>query len=145
MEEFFILLENLKSLYDSGLYEDVKILADLLLGMYESSASFGGLFDLRYIPSSSVSSPSPSAPCSSNSTTTPIISAPRLTVSGATTSNSNEFVFDPKDKYMIYNLYGNAAFNLREYKLAESLFNKALKINKSNLRPKPKTLTSLVK
>jgi tetratricopeptide (TPR) repeat protein len=54
------------------------------------------------------------------------------------------FQCDSKDKYMIFYLYGNAAFNLREYKLAESLYNKALQVNKSNLRPKPKTLTSLV-
>ena len=94
MNEFFALLDHTKGLYEAGLYEDVKILCDLLIGMVDSSNA--------------------------------------------------GFVTDSKDKYMIYYLFGNAAFNLKEYKSAESLFNKALQINKSNLRPKPKTQSTLV-
>jgi tetratricopeptide (TPR) repeat protein len=63
---------------------------------------------------------------------------------GMVESSNSGFVCDSKDKYMIYYLFGNAAFNLKEFKLAENLFNKALQINKSNLRPKPKTQSSLV-
>lgn len=59
-------------------------------------------------------------------------------------SSNVGFVCDSKDKYMIYYLFGNAAFNLKEFKSAENLFNKALQINKSNLRPKPKTQSSTV-
>ncbi len=99
MKDFQALLDHLKSLYDSGLYEDVKILSDLLNGMIESTAT-------------------------------------------TTTANNNNF--DTKDKYMIYYLHGSAAFNLKEYKLAESLFNKALQTNKTNLRSKAKTLNTLV-
>jgi tetratricopeptide (TPR) repeat protein len=66
-------------------------------------------------------------------------------LTGMVESSNAGFVIDSKDKYMIYYLFGNAAFNLKEYKLAESLFNKALQINKSNLRPKPKTQSTLVK
>lgn len=62
---------------------------------------------------------------------------------GMVESSNSGFVCDSKDKYMIYYLFGNAAFNLKEFKLAENLFNKALQINKSNLRPKPKTQSSL--
>jgi len=94
MNEFFALLDHCKSLYEAGLYEDVKLICDLLIGMSESAYSGG-------------------------------------------------FVCDAKDKYMIYYLFGNAAFSLREYKLAENLLNKALQINKSNLRPKPKTQSSV--
>lgn len=93
MNEFFVLLEHARTLYDSGLFEDVKLVCDLLVGLVESS-------------------------------------------------NTEGFVCDSKDKYMIYYLFGNAAFSLKEYKLAENLFNKALLINKSNLRPKPKTQSS---
>ncbi len=96
MAEFFVLLEHAKSLTESGLYEDVKLICDLLVGMTESTS--------------------------------------------ASTSTSTEgFICESKDRYMIYYLFGNAAFNLKEYKLAEALFNKALQINKSNLRPKSKT------
>lgn len=95
MNEFFVILDHAKGLYESGLYEDVKLICDLLIGMTESS-------------------------------------------------NSDGFVCDSKDKYMIYYLFGNAAFSLKEYKLAENLLNKALQINKSNLRPKPKTQSSVV-
>ena len=97
MIEFFYLLEHCKTLYESGMYEDVKLICDLLLGMVDSNIS-----------------------------------------------NAAGFVCDSKDKYMIYYLFGNAAFCLKEYKLAENFFNKALQINKSNLRPKPKTLSSVV-
>lgn len=93
MNEFYVLLEQAKQLYESELFEDVKLICDLLVGLTESS-------------------------------------------------NSEGTVCDAKDKYMIYYLYGNAAFQLKEYKLADSLFNKALLINKSNLRPKPKTQAS---
>ena len=119
MKEFYVLLDHLKSLYENGLYEDVKILSDLLIGICESSS-----------PSSSSSTSAASSTSSINNTSSTFAGVP--------------FQCDSKDKYMIYYWYGNAAFNLREYKLAESLFNKALQINKSNLRPKPKTLTSLV-
>lgn len=95
MNEFFALLDHSKSLYEAGLYEDVKLICDLLIGMSESA-------------------------------------------------NSEGYVCDAKDKYMIYYLFGNSAFSLREYKLAENLLNKALHINKSNLRPKPKTQSSVV-
>lgn len=98
MKEFHTLLDHLKSLYDSGLFEDVKMLADLLNGMIESTA----------------------------------------------TTTTNSYNFDIKDKYTIYYLHGMAAFNLKEYKLAESLFNKALQTNKTNLRSKAKTLNTLV-
>lgn len=94
MNEFFALLDHAKSLYEGGLFDDVKITCDLLIGVTESS-------------------------------------------------NNEGLVYDSKDKYMIYYLFGNAAFNLREYKLAENMFNKALQINKSNLRPKPKTQSSV--
>ena len=97
MIEFFYLLEHCKTLYESGMYEDVKLICDLLLGMVDSNIS-----------------------------------------------NAAGFVCDSKDKYRIYYLFGNAAFCLKEYKLAENFFNKALQINKSNLRPKPKTLSSVV-
>ncbi len=125
MKEFYVLFDHLKSLYDNGLYEDVKVLADLLIGISESSSQNTASFF-----SSSTSISATSSTSSINNTGTNFASAP--------------FQCDSKDKYMIYYLYGNAAFNLREFKLAESLFNKALQINKSNLRPKPKTLTSLV-
>ena len=95
MNEFFVLLEHARTLYDSGLFEDVKLVCDLLVGLVESS-------------------------------------------------NTEGFVCDSKDKYMIYYLFGNVAFSLKEYKLAKNLFNKALLINKSNLRPKPKTQSSSV-
>jgi len=110
MKDFFLLLDQLKSLYEAELYEDVKILSDLLLGQIESS--------------------SPSA----------------FSLSNAGTSSStvvSSIVCESKDKYNIYYLYGNAAFNLKEFKLAENLFNKALHINKSNLRPKLKTLNQI--
>ena len=97
MKEFQTLIDHLKSLYDSGMYEDVKMLADLLNGMIESTA---------------------------------------------TTTNNNSF--DIKDKYTIYYLHGMAAFSLKEYKLAESIFNKALQTNKTSLRSKAKTLNTLV-
>ncbi len=80
MNEFYDLLEHSKNLYEACLYEDVKIISDLLIGMFESS------------------------------------------------NISN--VCEPKDKYLIYYLFGNAAFNLKEYKLAETMFHKALKIKK---------------
>jgi len=51
-------------------------------------------------------------------------------------------ICDPKDKYMLYYYYGNSAYYLNDYKLAENLYNKALQMNKSNLRPKPKTVLS---
>lgn len=95
MNEFYVLLEQAKQLYDSELFEDVKLICDLLVGLTESS-------------------------------------------------NSEGFVCESKDKYMIYYLFANAAFQLKEYKLADSLFNKALLVNKSNLRPKPKTQASSV-
>ncbi len=107
MNDFFILLDQLKTLYDAELYEDVKILSDLLIGLVESSAP--------------ISTSSFSGSTSSGS------------------SSSSGIVCESKDKYMIYYLYGNAAFHLKEFKLAESLFNRALQINKSNLRPKLKT------
>jgi hypothetical protein len=93
MNEFFAMLEHAKFLYESGMYEDVKLICDLLIGMTEVPGSNG---------------------------------------------------FDCKDKYMIYYLFANSAFNLKEYKLAEDLFNKALQINKSNLRPKAKIQSSSV-
>ena len=86
------MLEHAQGLFEAELYDDVKIICDLLIGL----------------------------------------------------SESNLFECEPKDKYLIYFLYGESAFKLREYKLAESLFNKALQINKSNLRPKPKSQTSMV-
>lgn len=54
---------------------------------------------------------------------------------------------DLKDKYMLLYWYANATFNLREYKLAESLFYKALQTNKSTTsgRSRSKSLLSLVK
>ncbi len=125
MKEFYVLLDHLKSLYDNGLYDDVKALSDLLIGISESSSQ------------TTASSLSSSASISTASSTSSINNT-------GINFASIPFQCDSKDKYMIYCLYGNAAFNLREYKLAESLFNKALQINKSNLRPKPKTLTSLV-
>lgn len=126
MKEFYALSEHLKSLYENGLYEDVKMLADLLLGTTESSlASSPTLYSNNTSASTSASS---------------INSLPNT----STSFSGVPFLCDSKDKYMIYFWYGNAAFNLREYKLAESLFNKALQINKSNLRPKPKTLSGLV-
>lgn len=82
----------MKSLYEDELYEDVKLLSDLLIGFVESKGS----------------------------------------------------ICDPKDKYMLYYYYGNSAFYLNDYKLAENLYNKALQMNKSNLRPKPKTASSAV-
>ena len=124
MKEFYALLEHLKSLYDSGLYEDVKILADLLIGTTESSALSPTLFSTASTSSSS--------------------SFSNLQQSSATSFSGIPFQCDLKDKYTILYLYGNAAFNLREYKMAETLFNRALQINKSNLRPKPKNLSSLV-
>lgn len=63
---------------------------------------------------------------------------------GMVESSNSGFACDPKDKYLIYYFFGNAAFHLKEFKLAENLFNKALQINKSNLRPKPKTQSSVV-
>jgi len=104
MKDFTLLLDQLKSLYDAELYEDVKILSDLLVGQIESSSSAFSLSE------------------------------------AGTSSNA---VCDSKDKYTIYYLYGNAAFNLKEFKLAEGLFNKALQVNKSNLRPKMKTLNQV--
>jgi hypothetical protein len=92
MKDFFVFFEHLKVLYDDEMYEDVKLLADLLNGVMESKGS----------------------------------------------------LCDSKDKYMIYYYHGNAAFYLKEYRLAESLFNKALQMNKSNLRPKPKTISAPV-
>lgn len=84
MDEFYALLENLKSLYEAELFEDVKILSDLLIGMSES---------------------------------------PNIQIS-----------LESKDKYILYNLYGNAAFYLKDYKLAESLLNKALQISRSKAK-----------
>lgn len=110
MKDFFMLLDQLKSLYEAELYEDVKVLADLLIGQIESSSP---AFSLSIGGTSS---------------------------SAAATS---AIICESKDKYSIYYLYGNAAFNLKEFKLAESLFNKALQINKSNLRPKLKTLNQI--
>ena len=54
---------------------------------------------------------------------------------------------ESKDKYMLLYWYANAAFNLREYKLAESLFYKALQANKSLTfgRSKSKNLNTLVR
>ena len=118
MKEFYALLDHVKGLYDSGLYEDVKILSDLLIAMTESSAS----------------TPQNFFPAASTSTSF-------LTSS---TQNSTSFQCDLKDKYTLLCLYGNAAFNLREYKTAESFFNKALQINKSNLKSKTKNLNNLV-
>lgn len=125
MKEFYSLLEHLKSLYETGLYEDVKILSDLLIGTTESSL---------------LSSPSLFSSASTSSSSS--INSLQNSSSGF---NGIPFQCDSKDKYMIFYCYGNAAFNLREYKLAESLFNKALQINKTNLKPKPKNLASLVR
>jgi hypothetical protein len=66
MDEFYALLENLKSLYEAELFEDVKILSDLLIGMSES---------------------------------------PNI-----------QIFLEAKDKYILYNLFGNAAFYLKDYK-----------------------------
>lgn len=118
MKEFYALLDHLKCLYDSGLYEDVKILADLLIATTESST----LTSQPFMPTASTST----------------------SFSTSSTQTSTSFQCDPKDKYTLICLYGNAAFNLKEYKTAESLFNKALQINKSNVKPKPKNLNSLV-
>ncbi len=93
MKDFFVFFEHLKELYDDELYEDVKLLADLLNGVMESKGN----------------------------------------------------LCDSKDKYMIYYYHGHAAFHLKEYRLAESVFNKALQMNKSNLRPKPKTISAPVR
>lgn len=93
MKDFFIFYEHLKFLYDNELHEDVKLLADLLIGVIESKGN----------------------------------------------------LCDQKDKYMIYYYYANSVFALKDYKFAESLYNKALQMNKSNLRPKPKAVTSPVK
>ena len=108
MNDFYSLLDQLKGLYEAELYEDVKILADLLTGLVESSSS--------------------SAYSSS------------LSFTGSAASNTSDLVVESKDVYLIHYLHGNAAFNLKEFKLAESLFDKALQINKSNLRPKLKSL-----
>ena len=136
MKEFYVLLDHLKSLYENGLYEDVKLIADLLLGITESSSGFATSLSSSSSTSATSSTSSINNPNTSNSTTNP-----------SSTNNNGfsgvPFQCDSKDKYMIFYWYGNAAFNLREYKLAESLYNRALQINKSNLRPKPKTLTSL--
>jgi hypothetical protein len=93
MKDFFVFLEHLKVLYEDEMYEDVKLLADLLTGVMETKSN----------------------------------------------------LCDSKDKYMIYYYHGNAAFYLKEYHMAESLFNKALQMNKSNLRPKPKTISAPVR
>ena len=93
MKDFFIFFEHLKFLFENELYEDAKLLSDLLIGIIESKSS----------------------------------------------------LCDSKDKYMVYYYYANSAFELKDYKLAESLFNKALQMNKSNLRPKPKVVSSLVR
>ena len=106
MKDFVLLLEQLKSLNDAELYEDVKIVADLLIGLAESSSSFA-----------------------SNS--------------NIASTSASTFSCEPKDKYLIYYLHGNAAFHLKEYRLAESMFNKALQINKTNLKPKLKSLNQL--
>lgn len=121
MKEFYALLDHLKSLYDNGLYEDVKLLADMLIASTDSSPM----------------------------TPQPFFSSASTSTSFSSTSQGSAFTgipfqCEPKDKYTLLYLYGNAAFNLREYKTAESLFNRALQINKSNLKPKPKNLTSLV-
>jgi len=100
MAEFYVLLEHVKNLTECELYEDVKVICDLLVGIAESTSSL-------------------------------------------TSSIADGFVCEQKDKYMIYYLFGNAAFNLKEYKLAETLFNKALQINKSNLKPKTKAHTAV--
>jgi hypothetical protein len=81
LKEFSSLFETLKSLYEFELYDDVKILADLLISLVES-----------YSPDE--------CPC------------------------------EPKDKYSIYFMFAQAAFSKRECLLAESLFNKALQLNK---------------
>jgi hypothetical protein len=119
MKEFFGLLDNLKNLYENELYEDVKLLADLLIGLIESSSSSLG----SWSAASSAGQNNGSCSSSSSSQTEPM----------------SPFLFDSKDKYTIYQLYGNAAFHLKEYKLAESLYTKALQVNKSNLRSKTKT------
>ena len=95
MQDFQFFMEHNKVLFDACLYEDVKIISDLLIGLIESK--------------------------------------------------NDGIVCDHKDKYTIYFLFGNSAFNLKEYKLAESLFNKALQMNKSNLRSKTKSLSYIVK
>jgi tetratricopeptide (TPR) repeat protein len=92
MKDFFIFFDHLKFLFENELYEDAKLLADLLIGIMETKG----------------------------------------------------MLCDPKDKYMVYYYYGISAFELRDFKLAESLFNKALQMNKSNLRPKPKAVSSFV-
>ena len=92
MKDFYIFFEHLKSLYEDEMYDDVKLLSDLLIGLIESKRN----------------------------------------------------LCDPKDEYMLYYYYGNSAFYLKDYKLAENLFNKALQMNKSNLRPKPRTVSSSV-
>ncbi|RNA21357.1 anaphase-promoting complex subunit 7-like [Brachionus plicatilis] len=121
MKEFFALLDHLKSLYENGLYEDVKLLADLLIATTESS-------------------PVTSQPFFSSANTSTAFSS---SSSQSSAFSGIPFQCDPKDKYTILFLYANAVFNLREYKTAEALFNKALQINRSNLKSKPKTLTSL--
>jgi hypothetical protein len=141
MNEFYVMLEHLKSLYENGLYEDVKLLSDLLLGLNETTDSQTQSFLNNFSSSSSFST---SATSSTSSIANGLNSATTSSTVMGSSSTSTFQCGDSKDKYTILYYYGNSAFNLREYKLAESLFGKALQINKSNLRPKTKTLTSLV-
>lgn len=157
MKEFYALLDHLKSLYENGMYEDVKLVADLLLGVSSDvSNPNSNSNSTSNTATSSSNMPITSASMSPSSATAANLSAGSSTetpgsLASATSTNlapgsfaAVPFQCDSRDKYMIYYWHGNAAFNLKEYKLAESLFNKALQINnKSNLRPKPKTLTSL--
>ena len=99
--------------------------------MTSASASYS----TRSSSAAAAAANSPGAPASASSS------------SSSSSSSVNQQQVDLKDKYMLFYWYANAAFNLREYKLAESLFYKALQMNKSfsssNGRSKAKTLATL--
>ena len=101
MNESTELVEHVRGLFEAGLYEDVCVFADILIGMLDSAESNGG-------------------------------------GDFATTC-------DPRDRQTVYQFYGQAALSLKRFKLAESLFSKALQLSKSSIRPsKSKTQSNLV-
>lgn len=178
MNEFQTLMEQLKFQFENGLYEDVKVMSDMLLAWSECSLepqqqhqqqqqSQSGGESSNVGISSGISSEvvgrvgggretiddndddenddeddqdnnnnnesqkqQSQQPMTSSNNNVTITNS---TISSSSSSSSYLTMVDAKDKYMIYYWYANAAFNFKEYKLAETLFGKALQTNRSAL------------
>ena len=135
MNDFTRLLDDMKILYELGMYEDVKVYADMLIGMIDSAHCSTADFATEACTSSVTFSDAPRSPL--------LIKDSMTTTTTSTMYSWSNALYDFREKYAIYSMYGHAAFKLNEFKLADNLYTHALQISKSHLRSKSRQPVSI--